>query len=149
MSVEYLGYGTHLTVDVYQAAGHRLEDPEVMLELLGELAQEIETGQEARVSAQFEEQDGSSAALVCSESQFYLHFFPEARVAHFRVFTRRDVGLSALMARFRHHLHSGRFESQLSTVSKLADHNEEHARQILAGDRSYARARFKALQSDG
>lgn len=149
MNVEHLGYGTHLTVDVYQAAGHRLEDPEVMLELLGELAREIETGQDGQVTAQFQDIDGSSAALVCPESQFYLHFFPEARLAHFRVFTRRDVGLSALMARFRHHLHTGRFESQLSTVSKLADHNEEHARQILAGDRSYTRARFEVLHSGG
>lgn len=144
--MEYLGYGTQLTVDIYQAAGHRLLDTKVMLELLDDLASEIETGDEGRLSAEYSDTDGSSAALLCSESQFYLHFFPDSLMAHFRVFTRRDVGLSPLMARFRSHLESSRFDGQISTVSKIARHDEQHVKRVLAGDRSYARARFEALK---
>lgn len=146
--MERLGYGTHLTVDAYQAQQVGIATQQSMQKLLALLARTIENScDEEFLEAVVVTDGGLSAARLCSESQLFIHLFPEAEALSFRVFTRRNATLSPLVEMLRKHFRTGRFESHISSVSKLAAHDKSEVEAMLQGDRRYALARFETMNS--
>ena len=144
--MERLGYGTHLTVDAFQAQRESLADETAVRQLLVELASVMESN----CGEDFLEQvvrvdDGYSVARLCSESQLFIHLFPQSETLSCRVFTRRNASLGPVVDKLREHFQTGRFQSHLSSVSKVADHSEDAVRRMLQGDRRYSQARFDAV----
>lgn len=146
--MERLGYGTHLTVAAIHTQQTDALDENALLSLLAHLAASIELGCDVEfLEVAIASETGPSAARLCSESQFFIHLFPTEDSFSFRVFTRRNAGLSRVVEVLRERFGTGRFESHISSVSKLVEHDAEAVKAMLLGDRSYARARFIAVGS--
>src|SRR5690554_2984760 len=106
--MERLGYGTHLTVDAYQAQQVGTANEQSTQELLAHLARTIESScDEEFLEAIVMTDGGLSAARLCSESQLFIHLFPAAEALSFRVFTRRNATLSPLVEMLREHFKTG------------------------------------------
>src|SRR5690625_3107742 len=135
--METLGYGTHLTVDVFQADLSSFTGPERALELLRRLAVSIEGCTEGQLEVSATAPDGSSAAALCSESQLFLHVFPGRAVASLRIFTRLDSELAAVVETIRQEFRTGRTDSHISMVGKIVPHDPPLVEKVLLGDRGY------------
>lgn len=94
--MEKLGYGTQLTVHATQAPRDRLLESEQMVGLLQKLADEVDRSPDKRTVVRIDSEDGTSGVILGSESQFYIHMFPDSGTVLLRVFTRKDVPLSPL-----------------------------------------------------
>ncbi len=143
--MESLGYGTHVTVDAFEAAEPKLLVEGQPISLLQLLMQELEGGSSEQLAVEFPTADGSSAGLLQGETQLFLHVFPAERRVSMRLFTRRDVPVSPLLLLLRQQFATSRFESHMSSVSKLVDANESAVKELLAGDRAFALSRFQYL----
>lgn len=147
--MESLGYGTHVTVDAFEAAETRLLEEGQSTALLQSLVRELENDDSEQLSVVLNTSDGSSVGLLQGESQLFMHVFPAERRVNLRLFTRRDVPVSPMLLSLRQRFATSRFESHISGVSKLAGFSDESVRQVLMGDRSYARSRFQYLSREG
>lgn len=143
--MEKLGYGTQLTVHATQAARDKLLDSDQMVGLLQKLADEVDRSPDRRTVVRVDADDGVSGVVLGSESQFYVHMFPESGTVLLRIFTRKDVSLSPLVTLFRQHFETGRFDGHISGVGKIAGTDEKELATVLAGDRTYVRARVEAM----
>jgi S-adenosylmethionine/arginine decarboxylase-like enzyme len=140
-----LGYGTHFTVDGFQAGGAALTREGAALDFLRSVAEYLEPSNLNPVTAQLPEPDGESAALISNESQLLLHVFPELRSLSLQVFTRREVSLAQLMTLLEQDFAAGRFESHLGNVARIAPTSEDDLERMVRGDRAYARARLTGM----
>lgn len=146
--MERLGYGTHLTVEAFQAQQDLLKDESAVRRLLIDLAAVMETNcVEEFLEELVHAEDGFSVARLCSESQLFIHLFPDLGILSCRVFTRRKANLTPIVETLREHFRTGRFESHVSSVSKLAESESGALKAMLQGDRRYARARFDAVSN--
>lgn len=145
--METLGYGTHLTVDVSQADLSEFASPVEALSLLRQLALAIEGCTDGLLEVPLSAADGSSAAILCSESQLFMHVFPDRSTASLRIFTRLDSALAAVVETIRKTLRTGRTDSHISMVSRLVPNDAEVVGKVLAGDRGYTLARLEAISS--
>ncbi|HLR47183.1 MAG TPA: S-adenosylmethionine decarboxylase [Deinococcales bacterium] len=143
--METLGYGTHLTVDVFQADLSEFVAPEQVLELLRELAASIESGANEVLEVPVVAADGSSVAVLGSESQLFMHVFPGKSTASLRIFTRLDSTLAAVIETIREKFRTGRTESHVSMVSKVVPRERQLVETVLRGDRGYVLARLEAI----
>lgn len=143
--MEKLGYGTQLTVHATQAPRDRLLESEQMVGLLQKLADEVDRSPDKRTVVWIDSEDGTSGVILGSESQFYIHMFPDSGTVLLRVFTRKDVPLSPLVTLFRQHFETGRFDGHISGVGKIAGTDEQELAVVLAGDRTYVRAHVEAM----
>jgi len=143
--MESLGYGTHVTLDAFEAATVQSQADGQVTDLLRSLVNHLESEDTGQLTVDLAAADGVSAALLQGESQLFIHLFPADRRVSLRLFTRRDVPVSPLLLAFRQRWNTSRFESHISSISKVVEFNEAAMRTMLEGDRSYARARFAYL----
>jgi S-adenosylmethionine/arginine decarboxylase-like enzyme len=145
--MENLGYGTHFTVDGFQADDAALTAEGAALNFLKDVAAYLEPGEGNSFQAVAQGSNGESAALIVSESQLLLHAFPDLRSVSLQVFTRRDVSLTQLMTLLEQAFDAGRFESHLGNVARTAPTDKDELERMVQGDRAYARARLTGLRS--
>jgi hypothetical protein len=146
--MENLGYGTHFTVDGFQAGSDELGSEGAALAFVRSVAGDLERDNVSPFQIVVTEDDGESAALVSNESQLLLHVFPQLRSLSLQVFTRREVSLSSLMTLLKQEFSAGRFESHLGNVARTAPTSERELQRLVQGDRAYARARHVNSRAD-
>ncbi len=141
--MELLGYGSHITVEGFQASETSLADNELVKAVVQDLASMLEPRSMRQASAELSAENGSSAAEHRGETQISLHTFVSARAWQMRLFTRRDFPVTEVFGLLRERFGTGRFESRLTAVGKVAPVDNAGLARILAGDRGYAWARLE------
>src|SRR5690625_7619698 len=99
--MESLGYGTHVTLDAFEAATVQSQADGQVTDLLRSLVNHLESEDTGQLTVDLAAADGVSAALLQGESQLFIHLFPADRRVSLRLLTRRDVPVSPLLIEFR------------------------------------------------
>lgn len=141
--METLGYGTHLIVDVLNAAPSSF-NAETVRAFLAELAGELEPSSPAQpeIHPVIDMPAGLSAVLVLPEAHASTHVFEEPRALSLSVFSRHGLEVSRITSKLRASFGVRRFESHLSNYSKTVAKDPRRRLTTLLGDRTYTAARL-------
>ncbi len=146
-ALELFGFGPHLMIDGYHADPQKLDDVELIRNLLEQLPEEMEMTKilpphVVRHIGATEEESGITGVVIIAESHIAIQTFPKQRFVSVDVFSCKDFDISKAIDGLVSHLDIGRYDTHIINRGKEFPRDLKQVEQILRGEREYLEARL-------
>ncbi len=147
--LELFGFGPHLMVDGYQANPSKLDDEELIRQVLDELPREMSMTKilpphVSRHQGRTDEENGITGVVIIAESHISIQTFPKRSFLSVDVFSCKGFDAQAAQDWLVQRFEIGRCDSHFINRGKELPRDLAEVDRILSGEREYIGARIDA-----
>lgn len=145
--MELFGFGPHLMIDGHHASPERLEDLELLRDVLSELPARLGMStilppHVERYQGTGDQDGGLTGVVLIAESHIAIHTFPQRGFLGVDVFSCKEFDVQAALNYLIEHFEVGRYDTHLINRGKEFPKDLQAATRIVSGEREYLEARI-------